>query len=70
MKVVGPYLIIRKSEFPAFEKAHRLARCLSHNDIEEILDGKRHVHKNPRKWKVPVSKEEMSKISDMAAAGE
>jgi hypothetical protein len=42
-------VIVPRAEFPAFEKAHKLARVLSHNDIEEILAGKKHIHGNPRR---------------------
>lgn len=50
---LGPWIIIKRVDYPAFEKAHKLARCLSLNDIEEILAGKKHLHGNPvRKQKV------------------
>jgi len=51
MQQIGKYIILRKAEYPAWEKAHKLARCLSVNDIELILAGKKHLHLNPRKRK-------------------
>jgi hypothetical protein len=47
MREIGPFLIVWKCEFPAWEKANKLARTLSENDIEAILDGKKHLHANP-----------------------
>jgi hypothetical protein len=51
MMKIGPYIIMKAANHPAFLKAEKLARCLSYNDIEEILAGKRHVHRNPIKRK-------------------
>ena len=41
------YIVVHKREFPAWQKAHKLARTMSHGQIEDILAGKKHVHSNP-----------------------
>jgi hypothetical protein len=41
--------IVPKKDFPFLERAHKLARCISPNEMEELLTGKRHLHRNPRK---------------------
>ncbi len=51
MTKIGPWIIIKVSEFPAFEKANRLARTLTDTQIEVILSGKASLHLNPRKKK-------------------
>jgi hypothetical protein len=43
------YFLVRKSEFPHIEKARQLARKLTEDQIDEILAGKRHTHRNPPK---------------------
>ena len=45
--IIGPYIIMRKSDLPHIEKAEKLARCLTLNDIDLILTGKMHLHGNP-----------------------
>jgi hypothetical protein len=49
MRQIGPYLIVRKTEFPYFKKAHRIARELSEQRLDDILEHRYHLHKNPRK---------------------
>jgi len=46
---LGPYIIIKLAEYPVFEKAHKLARSLTEDQIDEILAGKRHTRRNPKK---------------------
>jgi hypothetical protein len=56
MTKIGPYIIMKAADHPAFLKTEKLARCLSYNDIEEILAHRIHLHKNPKR-KVPVPPE-------------
>jgi len=42
-------IILRKSEFPLWMQAYKLSRKLSDEQIEELLSGERHVHKNPQR---------------------
>ena len=42
-------IVVPKMEFPFFAKAHRLAHCLSEKDVDDLLNGKRHIHTNPKK---------------------
>lgn len=44
---IGSLIIMKASNLPYYEKAHKLARCLTLNDIELILSGKKHLHGNP-----------------------
>ena len=69
MKQIGKYIILKKAEYPAWEKANKLARCLSFNDIEEILAGRKHIHRNPGKRKVEVmlNSEEMPPLHEVDA---
>jgi hypothetical protein len=48
---IGKYIILEEKDLPHIEKAHKLARCLTLNDIELILTGKMHLHRNPVKRK-------------------
>lgn len=41
--------IVKTKDFPFFEKAHRLARGLTEDQIDDILKHRAHVHKNPAK---------------------
>ena len=62
---IGPWIVIKKVEFPAWEKVHKLARCLSFNAIEEILAGKKHLHTNPvRKPKYPIPERDVRAMVD------
>lgn len=49
MTQFGPYLIVRKAEFPAWQKAHKLARTMTEDQVDDILNGRRHIHRNPRR---------------------
>ncbi|MFH2077061.1 MAG: hypothetical protein ABIJ57_17260 [Pseudomonadota bacterium] len=56
MKKIGKWIILRATEheeiqrfYPLYEKAIRLARTLTEDQIDEILAGKRHTRRNPRK---------------------
>jgi hypothetical protein len=51
---IGPFLIMRAADYPAFEKANKISRCLTENDIDDLLQGKAHIHRNPTKRKPPV----------------
>lgn len=46
---IGKWLIIAKDRLPHLEKAHKLARCMTEEQIEDVLRGKAHFHRNPRK---------------------
>jgi len=74
MTRIGPIIIMKAADHPAFLKAEKLARCLSYNDIEEILAGKKHIHRNPGKRKVwTASAENVQALKDAGlypAAGE
>jgi hypothetical protein len=49
---IGPYIIMRKTELPFIEKAHKLARAMTEDQLDDILAGKRHIHRNPRRLNV------------------
>lgn len=49
---IGPFLIIKAADMPFYSKAHRLARALSEDQLDDILAGKCHIHRNPGKRKV------------------
>jgi len=49
MKEVFGYIVVKKAEFPAFEKAHKLARKMTEDEIDTVLTVKKHIHANPRK---------------------
>ena len=54
IKTIGPWIIVKKSEFPHFQKAHRIARELTEQHLEDILEHRYHLHRNPVKRKPPV----------------
>jgi hypothetical protein len=43
---IGPYLIIKAADFPHFQKAHKLARTMTEIQLEDVLTGRKHLHKN------------------------
>lgn len=48
-------LVFMKAEnYPLFELADRLIRDLTLNEIDDLMTGRKHLHKNPGKRKVPV----------------
>lgn len=49
MKKIFGYLILKVVDYPAWKFAEQLARRLSFNEIEELLAGKKHLQKYPRK---------------------
>lgn len=50
---IGKYIIIHEREYPAFQKAHRLARTMTEIQIEDILAKRSHLQKYPsRKLRV------------------
>jgi hypothetical protein len=55
MQKVGKWIVLKAFEYPLFEKAHKLARTLTEDQIDEILAGKRHTRRNPGKRKAPES---------------
>ncbi len=52
---IGNYIIIKTSEMPLYEKAHKLARVLSEDDLDDILAGRRHLRRNPIRKTVVVT---------------
>lgn len=53
MRNFGPFIIMHKQQYPAFLKAHRLARTLTEIAIDDILEHRCHLHRNPtRKLRV------------------
>uniref|UniRef100_A0A6H1ZWA0 Uncharacterized protein n=1 Tax=viral metagenome TaxID=1070528 RepID=A0A6H1ZWA0_9ZZZZ len=48
---IGSYIIMHERHYPAFGKANKIARCLTENDIENLLQGRAHIHLNPVKRK-------------------
>ena len=46
---IGNFIIIRESALLQYQKAHKLARMLTENDLDLILAGKMHLHRNPRR---------------------
>lgn len=40
---IGPFIIMRAADHPAFLTAEKLARCLSANGIDDILAGRKHL---------------------------
>jgi len=51
---VGPYIIFRRKDYPLFELADELVRNLTLTEINEMLTGKRHTHRNPSKRKAAI----------------
>ncbi len=49
MKKIFGYIILKAVDYPCWEKAEQLARCLSFNEIEDILFGRKHLQKYPKK---------------------
>jgi hypothetical protein len=66
------YIIIRKAEFPHFQKAHKIARELTEQRLDDILAGRLHLHKNPGKRKAvkPESPVIIGPSEDYPATGE
>lgn len=54
MTRIGPWIFMKAANYPAFLKAEKLARTLSYNDIEEILNHHVHIHRNPKRREPPV----------------
>lgn len=52
IKSLGSYLIIPKKDFPYFEKAHKIARELTEQRLDDILEHRYHLHANPKRKKV------------------
>lgn len=53
---LGPFIIMHKQDYPAWVKTHKLSRCLTENDVDDILSGRKHLHLNPsRKLRVIAS---------------
>ncbi|MBU0977366.1 MAG: hypothetical protein KKD18_03040, partial [Nanoarchaeota archaeon] len=46
---IGKWVVMKIADVPAWDRATELARSLSQNDIEALLAGKVHIHKNPKK---------------------
>ncbi len=40
-------VILWASELPHIQKAHKLARCLTEAELDDILAGRKHLHGNP-----------------------
>ncbi len=53
MTKIGPFILIKAAEFPHFQKAHRIARELTEQRIDDILEHRYHLHRNPVKRKSP-----------------
>ena len=71
MTKIGPLIVMKAADHPVFLKAEKLARCLSFNDIEEILAGHKHLHANPvRKQKYPIPEREVRAMVDEEGGGE
>jgi hypothetical protein len=52
--LVGPregMIIMQRAQLPHIEKAHKLARTLTLDEIDLILQGKKHLHGNPKRKK-------------------
>ena len=49
MTKIGPYLIVKAAQMPFYQKAHKLARALSEDALDDILAGKKHIHSNPKR---------------------
>ena len=59
MTTIGPYIIMRKERLPFLEKAHKLARALSEDALDDILAGRKHLGYNPgKKPRKPVAEQE------------
>ena len=43
------FMIIKKAEYPAWIKAHKLARTMTEDQVDDILAGRKHVHGNPKR---------------------
>ena len=65
MKKIGSYILIKAAEFLAIEKAHKLARTLTENQIDDILASKKHIHANPlRKLRVVASDQCQANVAE------
>jgi len=63
----GPYIIIRKNEFPLFRQAYRLSRAITDVQIDDILHGRKHIHSNPcRKLRVVASDKCQAETGEIA----
>ncbi len=51
MMKLGPFIIMRAAEFPHIQKAHKLARCLTEAELDDILAGRKHLHGNPVRFR-------------------
>ena len=49
MTKIGPFLIVKAAQMPFYQKAHKLARALSEDALDDILAGKKHIHSNPKR---------------------
>jgi hypothetical protein len=63
----GPYFIVKKTDFPAFQKAHRLSRSMTEVQLEDILEHRYHLHRNPsRKLRVITSDKCQAETEEIA----
>ncbi len=48
---IGKWIIIDAKELPYLRKAHKLAQALSEDQLDDILEGRKHIHGNPKRKK-------------------
>ncbi len=48
---LGPIIIMKAAELPHIQKAHKLARCLTEAELEDVLAGRKHLHGNPVRFR-------------------
>lgn len=51
---IGPIVITTAARFPLIQKAHKLARAMTLAEIEDVLEGRVHLHRNPKRKPVAV----------------
>lgn len=48
---IGKYRIYHQSEDRKYEKLHKIFRAYSEKELDDIISGKVHLHRNPTKKK-------------------
>ncbi|MFH1146836.1 MAG: hypothetical protein V1736_03930 [Pseudomonadota bacterium] len=67
IRSIGPYIIVRKAEWPLFRQAYRLSRAITDVQIDDILHGRKHIHSNPsRKLRVIASDKCQAETEEIA----
>lgn len=46
---IGKYRIVHESEMRKFQKLHKIFRAYDERELDDIINGKVHLHRNPRR---------------------